>query len=286
MTTWFPAKALTGLPGLPGSERNIRARARREGWRSRKAEVGKGVEYHVDALPRPARAALYAGPGGLPEVYRSAPPPAPVIPQGAPTVDALKDWQRDIMHARLAILADLEKRALPVGINPALRAFCDLAAANLLPPALQAVIPQALGKTATETTLSPRTLQRWRAALKKGPASLAPAALDLGGIPSWAAEFMRRHKSTTQDTVAEIIRKMKSDHCPDVPTYDQARRFLKTKVGAVERVKGRKSPNQIRAMLPYIERDFSHLNPGDVINLDPAVGRVWLVQHIGSHSEV
>ncbi len=270
MKTWFTAKALAGLPGLPGSERNVRAKAGREGWRSRKADVGKGMEYHVDAIPRAARAALYAGPAGLPEVYKTKQPAVASAPKGT-TVGDLKDWQRETMHARLTVLAELDKRAIMIGVRDAAREIAELSVIGMLPPAVQDVMSRALAKKPGDRptgNVSVRTLQRWRSALKKGPARLAPAAMETIGIPVWVGEFMRRYGNPTQPTIAAVIRSMKADRCLDVPTYDQARRFLKHHVGEIEKAKKRKSANEVRAMMPYVERDFSMLNPGDVINGD------------------
>src|SRR5438445_7664776 len=50
---WYSATELAGLPGLPGTERNVRARADREGWASRpRSGRGGGSEYTESALPQ------------------------------------------------------------------------------------------------------------------------------------------------------------------------------------------------------------------------------------------
>ena len=59
MTEWYTAAELAGLPGLPGTERRIRDRAAREQWQSRPRAHGKGIEYHISALPLPAQAHLF-----------------------------------------------------------------------------------------------------------------------------------------------------------------------------------------------------------------------------------
>src|SRR6266540_2760358 len=56
---WFRGRELVGLPGLPDTDRNVRARAIREGWQSReRTGRGGGREYHISNLPDRARAAL------------------------------------------------------------------------------------------------------------------------------------------------------------------------------------------------------------------------------------
>lgn len=60
MKEWYTAQEIIGLPGLPSTDRRIRARAEKEGWQSRSRSVGKGLEYHVTALPADAQLALLA----------------------------------------------------------------------------------------------------------------------------------------------------------------------------------------------------------------------------------
>lgn len=59
MKEWFTTTELAGLPGLPSTDRNVRARAKREQWQSRpRAASGGGREYHISSLPAETRAAL------------------------------------------------------------------------------------------------------------------------------------------------------------------------------------------------------------------------------------
>lgn len=60
---WFTAADLAALhlPDLPATESGIIRRARRDGWTSRpRSGRGGGIEYHISALPEPARIALAA----------------------------------------------------------------------------------------------------------------------------------------------------------------------------------------------------------------------------------
>lgn len=59
MDRWYSAAELAGLPGVPGTARNVRARATREQWRSRQRNYrGGGSEYAFNALPSSTQAAL------------------------------------------------------------------------------------------------------------------------------------------------------------------------------------------------------------------------------------
>lgn len=52
MKDWFSARELAGLPGLPRTQQNVTARAKREDWQSRKRSGrGGGLEYHLSSLP-------------------------------------------------------------------------------------------------------------------------------------------------------------------------------------------------------------------------------------------
>ena len=59
MEGWYTASQLAGLPGLPGTERGVQKRARRDIWPSRPRQGrGGGREYPFHALPAATRAAL------------------------------------------------------------------------------------------------------------------------------------------------------------------------------------------------------------------------------------
>lgn len=49
---WVVVADLVGAPGMPSDRRNVRLRAQREGWQTRKRTVGKGYEFHISSLPQ------------------------------------------------------------------------------------------------------------------------------------------------------------------------------------------------------------------------------------------
>ncbi|MGF1723344.1 DNA-binding protein [Photobacterium nomapromontoriensis] len=55
---WFTSSQLADLPGLPKSDRNIRIKAKKEGWVSRPRKRGKGNEFHINSLPNETKAYL------------------------------------------------------------------------------------------------------------------------------------------------------------------------------------------------------------------------------------
>lgn len=52
---WFSAQELSGLPGLPGTDRGVKKAAEKNLWSARSKERGKGTEYAITALPAPTR---------------------------------------------------------------------------------------------------------------------------------------------------------------------------------------------------------------------------------------
>ena len=58
--TWYTAKELTGLSGLPNSPQGVNLMARREGWelRRKRGIQGKAVEYRLESLPEDIRSQL------------------------------------------------------------------------------------------------------------------------------------------------------------------------------------------------------------------------------------
>lgn len=59
MKAHYTAKELAGLPGLPGTEQNVTAKAKRESWpRQKRSGRGGGWEYAVASLPIETRQAL------------------------------------------------------------------------------------------------------------------------------------------------------------------------------------------------------------------------------------
>lgn len=58
MNEWFTPQQLSGISGLPATDRAIQIRAQKEAWLSRPRSAGKGNEYHISSLPAEAQRAL------------------------------------------------------------------------------------------------------------------------------------------------------------------------------------------------------------------------------------
>jgi putative transposase len=187
---WLSALQLVGLPGLPSTERNIRARAERDGWISRqRAGRGGGREYAESSLPLDARREL-ARRSAIAAANRSA----DHFAEGqhvARRVDVVervekaamkRNWEngtaraagltgvaRERMNAKLDVLARVQEFATHqgLGICAARESFCAALAAGQI--TLTDVAEQLLG-----AEISPASIGRWQRTLaSQGAAALA-----------------------------------------------------------------------------------------------------------------
>jgi hypothetical protein len=119
---WYASTDLTGLPGLPTTDRGIRIVAKREGWKSRRRSGrGGGSEYHVGSLPAEARNHL---------VGASVTAPAEALTEAPPASEAVAASTADTATAQHGEPAQAPDTELPRD-----RALEALAAFNRLPPA-------------------------------------------------------------------------------------------------------------------------------------------------------
>jgi len=86
MHNWYSARELAGLPGMPGTERAIQLRAKRERWEGQGRLGSKAIEYCFAALPAETQAALFGASLSV------------VAPECAP-LTVLKNTQRDASPA-------------------------------------------------------------------------------------------------------------------------------------------------------------------------------------------
>lgn len=162
-TRWYTAAeiAALALPGLPGTERNIRRRAAAENWPYRERQGrGGGREYPATALPLDARAELgrrataAATPARLPAPGPAAPP---VLQTAATTAKA-----RDRQDYKLAILAawDAFRVAGQGGVSALRHKFVGFYNAGEI-----GIEPWVRAQC---RTISPSSLHRWEAARAGG----------------------------------------------------------------------------------------------------------------------
>jgi putative transposase len=164
MKSWLSAAEIAALklPGLPTTERGVQLLAQRRDWTGRGRDGrGGGVEYPLDALPAEARLAYVVRHVAAIDV------PAPIARDAAcePDAAALNARAIESRDARLAILglADRVAAQATIGRTRADRHFCDLY------NGAQLTIADWI--KAQVRTVTPRTLERWRALQRKGRSS-------------------------------------------------------------------------------------------------------------------
>lgn len=172
MRLWFTTQeiadlASTGsLSGLPATKMGISKLAARECWQSYQSlsrpragrEGGGGYEYHIDLLPLPARLTYVA------KSFRIDPADliAPLTDDGTVSAKAREARDARIVAVRLA---DAFRRSTGLGARAADDYFCRLFNACSIE------VPDWLRENVS--TLSVRTLARWRGATREDTARLA-----------------------------------------------------------------------------------------------------------------
>jgi len=170
MNKWFTAQELVGLPGLPGTDRNIRALAAREGWEGQRRLGSKAIEYSFAVLPPEAQAALLARlVGQEDEPAPSAQLSAKTSQRDGLSASRLTDDQRAVMQARLAFVREIERMSEVVSQQRAIMTLVGLARGGQLSPYLAERVVRANDRKTPDRSLSERTLKRF---LQNSPADL------------------------------------------------------------------------------------------------------------------
>lgn len=271
MKSHYTAKELAGLPGLPTTERSVQRMADREAWPSQKRPGrGGGKEYPLAALPVETREHLTRQiVATAPAIRPAAAAPATIAAtiQPAKTAAQLKQWQRDIMEARVAILRLIERAAPAVGVNKAIKTIVEDAANNDLE-----IYRIANARKGQARTLSYDGVMKWWMTWRKtGGNNMALAPKDTENYlePAWAESFMAcwgRPQNPCLTTVLEEHARTAPAGMP-LPSYGQARHYLQ-KLGKVQSAKGRVTGKDLRALKPFRRRDTSEMYPGDAYTAD------------------
>ncbi|MEQ8346192.1 MAG: Mu transposase C-terminal domain-containing protein [Sneathiellaceae bacterium] len=256
---WFTAEELAGLPGMPGTKRNVNRLVQRENWTYRERQGrGGGREYHSVWLPAAAKQALLerslreAGIGSEVHAELPAPPPAPHLTEAEVQVRA----------ARLQILLEIEARAGRRGLVKAEEAFIAAIAAGELTPELQQLVDVA---NARRKGLSRRTIRRWRRDSEiEGADALVPkdsAARRREASPPWLYAFMKRYSRPTKPSVRQVYEELQEELA--LPTLRTVHRAV-ANLGAIGRNRGRLGPRELKTLRAYTVRTTDELLPGDV----------------------
>lgn len=250
----------------------IEKRAQREGWpaQNRAVRGGQKAFFVIADLPADVQRAVTRL-----RAKSAAPAPVPV-PAKAPL--PLSDYQRRIDAARRAILTEIDKLAADTSLNKAVDAVCHLAARSELHPDLQALVPVANARSGDGSrTLTRITIMRWRAQLRD-QGHCAPRHEPTRTVaPEWAAAFRKEYNIPSNPSIVDAHAEMELPPGIQRPSVHQVRRWLAS-LPEIERERGRRSPQALRAIKGYVKRSFDHLEPMDVCVCDGYTAK-WYVAH-------
>lgn len=262
------------LPGLPGTERALQIRAKKEGWTSRARRArGGGQEFPLSALPAEARAEFSARARravAATALAETATAERHQIATAAPA--SLTARQRAVMEARAAILIEIDRRVMAEGLSvtAAVKTLAADAAEGRLSPDLATIAQQANDRAGGDRSIGERTLFNWRSAKAAGGVTaLAPKPTrEKDPLPAWFRDFLRFYATPQKRTAAHAL-DMWRRSAPDgaLPSYRQVQVAL-GKLGAVDRNRGRLGPQALKSLQAYKARDTADLLPTSVYVAD------------------
>ncbi len=257
------------------TKRSAERRAIAEGWTYEIAQ-GRGAPrlYVMTNVSVPVRDAvlrhtLKADSRTIPILSEPAPLPAPIEAREAD----LKDWQREIMLARLALVQEVERLARAAGKMAAINALVSAEAAGELAPAIARAAAKANARKGESRRLSASTLRRWLDAFDasgRRPIVLAPApsAAEKPLPPAWMADFLDVWAIPSKPSIARAARELQKLR-PDIalPPERTIQQHI-AKLPVVERNRGRMGPRELRQLKAFVRRDISDLWPTAVYVTD------------------
>ena len=265
---WYTAQELAGLPGLPGTAFGVRKLADRQGWEGQRRLGSKAIEYSVAVLPKEAQNALLVAQLGTPPALVEAPEPVAASyvynERDGLSVSRLTDDQRAVMTARLAFIREIERMSQAVTQQRAIETLIELAKTGDLSPYLMERVERANDRKAEGRTLSERTLKRWLTNFRRhGEVGLAPERRKKDmSVPSWAADFLKHYQRPQKPSVEAAYYAFKAEN-PGCPSIHVVRRWLK-KLSPEARERGRRSPQELKALQGFNRRQADMLWPNDV----------------------
>lgn len=264
--SWYTAKELAGLPGMPTTVQGVNTRAKSHNWEAQKRlGRGGGYEYAFAVLPTETQNALITQTVGQSESEAADPQPAPEPQVDSAETRRLTDAQRQVMSARVAFVREIERMAKMVSQQRAIETLVALAQAGDLSPYLAERVVRANDRKTDTRTLSERTLKRWVSAFKKeGERGLAPKRRKADmSVPPWAGDFLKRYQRPQKPSVEAAYQQLVEQTEPPHPSIHQVRRWL-AKLSPEARERGRMGPHELKALQPFKRRTAEGLWPNDV----------------------
>ncbi|MBW4054353.1 MAG: hypothetical protein HIU83_02915, partial [Proteobacteria bacterium] len=289
MKSYYTARELSGMPGMPSTESAVIRRAKKDQWPSQnRAGRGGGREYSFAALPPETRQHLEQR--ATASINTQSETAVAIRTEGAtpaieietpelPSMTTLKSWQVGTMDARMIFMRLIEKAEPVIGATKAIRTIATQASHGELPAELNPFAKAANKRGGDDTsnrTLSERTLWRWWTDWTRSGKKAVVLAPNLGRdhdghivsagsteIPAWAPAFLAAYRVPQKISVAEAIGRMKLADGMKRPSISQAYRFIE-KYSKLDIERGRKSSKELLSQRSYCERDTSKFYPGDI----------------------
>lgn len=198
---------------------------------------------------------------------------APVIQNAA----ELSNWQREIAENRLFVVRYIQQQVRQgKKKTPVIQQLVEDAQAMNLPEEIQEAVLKANAKAGEDRTVSRRTVISWVQAVEDAEKRKVPAIAALAPkarrseIPDWAEALLKLWAQPQKPALAAVLELLpnylKADQ--ECPSYNQAYRFIKEKLGNVEAQRGRMGSREIKNIKPFIRRDTESLMPTDVYTAD------------------
>lgn len=166
------------------------------------------------------------------------------------------------MTARLAFVREIERMSQTISQQRAIDTLVSLAKAEQLTPYLNGLVQRANDRKTGDRSLSERTLKRWLADYRKeGETGLAPARRQKDmSLPTWAAAFLACYQRPTKPSVESAYAEFAQKNPAERPSIHVVRRFL-NKLSAEARERGRRTPQELKALQPFKRRSTKSMYP-------------------------
>ena len=189
----------------------------------------------------------------------------------------LMNWQRETAENRLFVVRYIQQKVKQgAKKTPVIEQFVMDANDQLLPEEMQVAVQKANAKAGEDRTVSRRSVFDWVKAVEDAEkqkinviSALAPKARKTD-VPVWAMDLLKLWAQPQKPSLAAVLELLPNYLKADVPcpTYNQAYRFIKEKIGNVEAQRGRMGPRELKNLKPFIRRDTEQLLPTDVYTAD------------------
>lgn len=211
---------------------------------------------------------------GGPQTPALAAATAPAVVPIKNDVGHLKNWQTQIMDARLQIIRLVEHAEPTIGVTQAIKMIVQKSRTGALPKQITDLIPAANARatSAGNPTLSQRTLMRWWGLYKNSGGdytTLAPVTVQKNTVPLWANDFLAIHQTPQNKSPQHSLRLLAQQYSDPLttPSIGQVKTFLK-KYSKLDINRGRKTGSNLRGQRIHRQRDTSMFYPLDIVQVD------------------